>query len=136
MTEFQTDRYRNFECVAEFDQLFPEGFAGGDVMSEIASEGWEKSPLLAVFHPSPEQVYEETLRLHRNLQSLPWRKADAPAGLAPHEMRRVTLILGKAKGQSCKLFPSQASSHLSLCPLFAIARLYLSGQTCNCPFDQ
>ncbi len=35
MTEFQTDRYRDSECVAEFDQLFPKGFAGPDVMSEV-----------------------------------------------------------------------------------------------------
>lgn len=58
------------ECFAEFDRLFPHGFAGADVFREIAPQGWANSPLVAVFHPSAEQVYEECVRLHRNLQSL------------------------------------------------------------------
>ena len=57
-------------CRAEFERLFPHGFAGRDVLEEVAPEGWENSPLRAVFHPSPQQVYEETLRIHRNLMTL------------------------------------------------------------------
>ncbi|MBM4082899.1 MAG: hypothetical protein FJ278_24540 [Planctomycetes bacterium] len=77
MDESDADRLSEAECVAEFDRLFPEGFAGRDVLAELAPDGWDKSPLLAVFHPSLDQVYEESLRFHRNLQSLPWRKPDA-----------------------------------------------------------
>jgi hypothetical protein len=29
---------------ALFDRLFPDCFAGGDVVAEIAQEGWEDSP--------------------------------------------------------------------------------------------
>lgn len=58
------------ECFAEFDRLFPHGFAGEDVIREIAPQGWANSPLLAIFHPSAEQVYEECARIRRNLRSL------------------------------------------------------------------
>lgn len=71
-------RYTDAECEAEFARLFPYGFAGQDILDEIAPEGWEQSPLLAVFHPSLDQVYEETVRFHRNLQSLPWRDKGRP----------------------------------------------------------
>lgn len=53
-----------------FDRLFPHGFAGADVLAEIAPEGWEKSPLLVCFHPSPEQVFQESLQMHRNIEGL------------------------------------------------------------------
>jgi hypothetical protein len=50
------------EVHALFDRLFPRGFAGQDVLDEIAPEGWERSPLLACFHPSVERVYENACR--------------------------------------------------------------------------
>lgn len=53
-----------------FDQLFPHGVAGPDVLAELAPEGWEHSPLLACFHPSVERVFEETLQIHRNIERL------------------------------------------------------------------
>src|SRR5262249_30428677 len=52
---------------------------------EIAPEGWEHSPLAAVFHPSAEQVYEERLRFHRNLAAL--RRKDAPPPPRPEPTR-------------------------------------------------
>src|ERR1700686_174992 len=61
--------YSEAECFAEFDRLFPHGFAGDDVIREIAPQGWANSPLMAVFHPSADQAYEECVRIHRNLQS-------------------------------------------------------------------
>src|SRR4029079_10716053 len=51
-------------------RFFPQGFAGDDVLREIAPNGWDKSSLLPVFHPSFEQVYDEALRMHRNINSL------------------------------------------------------------------
>ena len=71
MNDYEAYRYTDAECEAEFARLFPYGFAGQDVLDEIAPEGWEHSPLLAVFHPSLDQVYEETVQFHRHLQSLP-----------------------------------------------------------------
>lgn len=58
------------EVYAFFDRLFPHGLAGADVLAEIAPDGWERSPLLACFHPSIERVFEERLRFHRNLEDL------------------------------------------------------------------
>jgi hypothetical protein len=57
---------------ALFDLLLPNGFAGADVLDEVAPEGWEQSPLLASFHPSVEQLFEERVMFHRNLEE--WRQ--------------------------------------------------------------
>lgn len=70
MSEYEANSYGEAELVTEFDQLFPDGFAGADVQHELAPDGWVNSPLLAVFHPSPAQLYEEACRHHRNLASL------------------------------------------------------------------
>ena len=45
-------RCTDAECEAEFAGLFPQGFAGQDVLDDIAPEGWAQSPLVATFHPS------------------------------------------------------------------------------------
>jgi hypothetical protein len=58
------------EMHALFDRLFPRGFAGQDVLDKIAPEGWERSPLLACFHPSIERIFEERLLMRRNLEEL------------------------------------------------------------------
>jgi len=63
-------RLTDDELIAFFDQIFPHGFAGEDVLSEIAPEGWQSSPLLACFHPSPEQIFKEHLQIHRNIKKL------------------------------------------------------------------
>ncbi len=68
--EFDADSYSDEELEAEFDALFPQGFSGSDVLQELAPGGWERSPLLALCHPSLAQVFEESLRIHRNLCSL------------------------------------------------------------------
>jgi hypothetical protein len=58
------------ECETVFATLFPLGFGGPDVLVEIAPAGWERSPLVAVFHPPVEQVHREAVRMHRNVRSL------------------------------------------------------------------
>jgi hypothetical protein len=73
--QFDATSYSDEELHVEFDRLFPHGFAGQDVFQELAPGGWAASPLLAVFHPSVDQLYEETLVMHRNLASL-WRPDD------------------------------------------------------------
>ena len=65
------------ELRAEFAALFPHGWAGPDVLAELAPNGWAASPLAALFHPSADRVYEETVRVHRNLGAL-GRRPDAP----------------------------------------------------------
>jgi hypothetical protein len=76
----ENDRLTDAELHAFFDRLFPHSFAGADVLAEIAPEGWEQSPLLACFHPSVEQRYEETVQLYRNIEELSraMRRKDAP----------------------------------------------------------
>lgn len=68
--DFADNRLSNAELWAEFDGLFPQGFAGADVLAELAPQGWESSPLVAVNHPSVEQCYQEAISSHRNLCSL------------------------------------------------------------------
>jgi hypothetical protein len=53
-----------------FDRLFPQGFAGADVLAERAPQGWEQSSLAACFHPFVERLFEERLMMHRNLDEL------------------------------------------------------------------
>jgi hypothetical protein len=81
MRNFDTDSFSEADLEAEFDRLFPQGFAGLDVLQELAPAGWANSPLLAVFHPSLAQSYEETLRLHRNVCAL--RRPNDPHPLPP-----------------------------------------------------
>lgn len=70
MTYPAENRYSDAELWAEFERLFPQGFAGADVLAELAPDGWENSPLLAVSHPSLKQCYQEAVDSHRNLCSL------------------------------------------------------------------
>jgi hypothetical protein len=72
MDTSQSKRLTSRELHDLFDQLFPHGFAGADVLAEIAPEGWEHSPLLACFNPSVAQLFEERLAIHRNLEE--WRR--------------------------------------------------------------
>jgi len=72
MDEWQEKRLTGRELHALFDRLFTRGFAGTDVLAEIAPEGWERSPLLACFHPSVEQLFKEQVTIHRNLEE--WRQ--------------------------------------------------------------
>jgi hypothetical protein len=68
--EQRVKRLSDDELHALFDRLFPRGFAGPDVLDEIAPNGWERSPLSACFHPSVERLLEERLLMHRNLEEL------------------------------------------------------------------
>jgi hypothetical protein len=85
MTEYDERSYSEAELEEEFARLFPGGFAGPDVLQELAPGGWENSPLLAVFHPSIDQIYEESLRFHRGLAGL--RRPDDPRPEPPEPTR-------------------------------------------------
>ena len=67
------ERYTEGECLPLFACLFPKGFAGEDILAEIAPERWMDSTLRFVFHPTLDQVHWERVQLHCNLQKLPWR---------------------------------------------------------------
>jgi hypothetical protein len=66
----KNDRLSDSELVALFERLFPQGFTGPDVLADIAPEGWERSPLLACFHPSIARIFEEQLQIHQNIEGL------------------------------------------------------------------
>jgi hypothetical protein len=68
--DWRAKRLTDAELKEFFDRLFAHGFAGADVLAEIAPEGWEKSPLLAYFHPSVKKVFEERVQIHRNIEEL------------------------------------------------------------------
>lgn len=68
MNDRQATRLSDTEAREFFERLFPYGVAGPDVLADIAPDGWEKSPLVACFHPSAEQVFEEQLAMHRNVE--------------------------------------------------------------------
>ena len=70
--------FEDDELEAAFVALFPNGWAGPDVQAELAPGGWANSPLAAVFHPTAGQVYEESVRVHRNLAGLGRPRPDAP----------------------------------------------------------
>ena len=63
-------RYTEEECFAALERMFPNGLDGEDVLHELAPAGWASSPLLAVFHPSVERLFEEAVRIHRNIERL------------------------------------------------------------------
>jgi hypothetical protein len=71
----------NDECHELFAQLFPHGLHGGDVLAELAPDGWEASPLAAVAHPSPEQLYEESLNVHEGMKSFAAARAEATGAI-------------------------------------------------------
>jgi hypothetical protein len=69
------------ECAAAFAKLFPPEYWTATAIGELAPLGWEESPLRFAFHPTLQQVYDETVRFHRNLASL--RKVQEPARPEP-----------------------------------------------------
>jgi len=69
--------YTHEECLTLFASLFPVGFAGQDILAEIAPEGWLDSTLHFVFHPTLDQVHWECVQLHRNMLKWPWRGKDS-----------------------------------------------------------
>jgi hypothetical protein len=81
MNYHESNRLSDSECTAEFAKMFPAEYWSKTAMVELAPLGWERSPLRFAFHPTLEQVYEESVIMHRNLQAL--RKGDAPSSPEP-----------------------------------------------------
>lgn len=91
MTDFADKRLNDAELEVEFDRLFPQGFAGADVLAELVPEGWKKSPLVAVNHPSLQQCYAEAVWSHHNRCNL--RSPDDKRPL-PSEPTREQVAIG------------------------------------------
>lgn len=72
------------QCGELFQRLFPNGLDDPSLVQKLAPEGWERSPLVLVYHPTAEQVYEETLRLRDNLRRL--RRKTSPPEEEPQIM--------------------------------------------------
>ena len=73
--------YTEGESDKLFAALFPNGFAGENVLAEIATEGWPQSALRFIFHPTVDQVYFEAVQMHKNLQS--WIRKDTERSTEP-----------------------------------------------------
>ena len=91
----------------------PARLRRADVLAEITPDGWEKSPLLACFHPSPEQVFKEQLQVHRNLEKLirhrPKQEPDPPA---PAPRQEPTLEEVRADWKETAVNTSEESTEL------------------------
>ena len=71
---------------AEFGRLFPHGFAGLGCPARVGpGRLGEASPLLAVFHPSLEQIYDEVAPDASQYQlAAPRRTIRTPCSPEPH----------------------------------------------------
>ena len=71
-------RLTEAQCWTVFTRLFPQGLGDPSLHAELAPEGWEHTPLVRVYHPTLEQVYEDTVRTHDNIQSLKTHRGEVP----------------------------------------------------------
>ena len=55
------------ECMALLSKIF---LAPDALISKFAPNGWERSPFFAAKYPSPQERYERSLQMHRNIKSL------------------------------------------------------------------
>lgn len=58
------------DCHKLFDKILPNGFASEKIKAELTPNGWEASPYFAIFHPTLEKAYENSLAIHNNIQHL------------------------------------------------------------------
>lgn len=72
-------RYKSdAECIGILKYLFKDAF---QLYGQIAPQGWIQSPYVCLLHPTPEQQYEEHLRLSANLARLTKAPEKAPERL-------------------------------------------------------
>jgi len=72
-------------CVALFHHFFHDVKSA---LTALAPEGWENSPLLRIFHPTPQQQYEEALRLHRNIEEITGESGKKPKSREPRRNKK------------------------------------------------
>ena len=59
---FDSPRHDDSDCIGLFKRFFMDA---DDLLNAFAPEGWNRSPLLYAFHPTPQMQYEEALQIHR-----------------------------------------------------------------------
>jgi hypothetical protein len=62
--------FDEYEMLGFFTRLFPGGLRHPVLLEELCPDGWDRSPLFACMHPSPERCYEEHCELHQTMKSL------------------------------------------------------------------
>ncbi|MDH5641472.1 MAG: hypothetical protein OEY28_09280, partial [Nitrospira sp.] len=77
------------QCWALFERLFPNGLNDPALVEELAPEGWDRSPLLLIQHPTAEQVFEETRRIRENLKSLLRKESASSEEIPPLTLEAV-----------------------------------------------
>ncbi|MBK9336381.1 MAG: hypothetical protein IPM98_07250 [Lewinellaceae bacterium] len=65
-------------CISVLQSLFDQP---AEIMRGLAPKGWAESPLRLIFHPTAQQKYEQSMRLHENLRG--WGKKDAQTSERP-----------------------------------------------------
>jgi hypothetical protein len=79
--------FDEYEMLAFFTRLFPGGLRHPVLLAELCPDGWERSPLFACMHPSPERCYEEHCELRQTMKSLDDDlRARLPAGQRDSEI--------------------------------------------------
>ncbi len=97
MDDRRNKRLTDAELHAFFDRLFPHGFAGVDVLTEIAPKGWEQSPLHACFHPSVEQRHQKAVEPQSD-----WLAARVTAPIVPIVPSLIELLPWRDSGASAR----------------------------------
>lgn len=64
------ERLTEDQCWTLFEHMFPQDLEDCALVKELAPEGWDRSPLLLVYHPTAEQVYQEAVQIRKNLGNL------------------------------------------------------------------
>jgi hypothetical protein len=123
MEDRHTRHLTDTELYSLFDQLFQDGLAGQDVLTEIAPEGWANSPLLACFHPSVERVFEERLQMHRNLERLLPKRHQLIPNADRRRARKPLKRCGNCSMRLCSRPNSNRQAASSASPSGAIWRL-------------
>jgi hypothetical protein len=91
-------RFTDEEAITFLGKLMPAGFAGADVLAELAPEGWELCGLVRAFHPNVEQWHAERVAIYENLQ---WLRERTNA------VRRKQ---GEPESEACEAPPALAES--------------------------
>lgn len=63
----QEERLTEHDCWVIFQQLFPGGLQDSALVGALAPEGWERSALVYVFHPTSAQLKEEARQMKERL---------------------------------------------------------------------
>lgn len=122
--DYDDPRYDEDEAFAFLRKLMPQGFAGPDVLAELAPEGWERSGLVRAYHPSVEQAHAEAVAMHENLERLRGlgrKRRDKPAEEEDAPLKRPpTLEEVRAEYKETPVRPEEECRDIVGCVLWEI----------------